>query len=219
MCNTWGESGAILAYPRAALRPISASRGVIDAVNDVVRHTWMVLMTRQQLVENFGAFSFATRTFGRVQVAYRHQLQSVENRSLVVAGIAFAYFTQRLFVIFRPRSMIHPLPVLVENRERIDVVALAGSLGVGDQSSIKSRCALPHLIGRRRRPDRVIPGPRHAPMTHHAQAGSVFAAASLNATRVSSYPNEWSKATAREIDFCAIAVQEVGKFTLAAGAG
>ena len=169
MCNACGESGAILAYARAALRPSSASGRIIDAVNDVVRHARMVLMARQHLVENLAALLLPRiRLVGRVEVADRHQLQGVENRRLVVVGIPLADPGQSPLVILRPGGVVHRLPVLVEHRERIDVVALAIGLRASGQRAIESRRALLQFLGRRRRPYRVIPGPRDAPVRHGA---------------------------------------------------
>ena len=144
-------------------------RRVVDAVNDVVRHARMVLMAYQQLVENLATLLLPRiRLVRRVEVADRHQLQRVENRGLVVAGIAVAGRAQSLFVILRPGRVIDRLPVLVEHRESSDVVALAAGLRVNGQSPIESRHACLQFIGRRWRPYRVIPGPRHSPVGHGA---------------------------------------------------
>ena len=169
MCNACGASGAILAYARAAWRPSSASGRVIDAVNDVVRHARMVLMACQQLVENLDALLLPRiRLVGRVEVTDRHQLQRVENRGLVVAGVAIADRAQSLFVILRPGGVIDRLPVLVEHPEGIDVVALAARSSRQWPGPIESRRACLQFVGRRWRPYRVIPGPRHAPVGHGA---------------------------------------------------
>ena len=99
---------------------------VVHAVNDVVRHAGMVPMAWQQLVENLAALLLPRiRLVGRVEVTDRHQLQSVENRSLVVVGVAITDRGQSLFVVLRAGGVIDRLPVLVEHREGIDVVALA----------------------------------------------------------------------------------------------
>ena len=141
MCNACGASGAIVAYARAALRPSSASGRIIDAVNDVVRHARMVRMACQHLVENLAALLLPRiRLVGRVEVSDRHQLQSVENRGLVVAGVAIADRGQSPFVILRPGRVIDRLPVLVEHREGLDVVALAVRLRV---NGARSRAAAP----------------------------------------------------------------------------
>ena len=109
-------------------------RRIIDAVNDVVRHARMVLMACQQPVENLAALLLPRiRLVRRVEVADRHQLQSVENRGLVVAGVAIADPAQSLFVILRPGHVIDRLPVLVEHREGLYVVALAAGLRVNGQ--------------------------------------------------------------------------------------
>ena len=88
-------------------------------------------MACQQLVKNLDALLLPRiRLVGRVEVSDRHQLQRVENRGLVVAGVAIADRAQSLFVILRPGRVIDRLPVLVEHREGIDVVALAAGLRV-----------------------------------------------------------------------------------------
>ena len=92
----------------------------------------------------------------------------MENRRFVVAGVALADIGQRSLVILRPGGVVDRLPVLVEHREGIDVVALAVGLRVGAMA--RSRAAAPCFSssGRRRRPYRVIPGPRDAPISHGA---------------------------------------------------
>ena len=126
-------------------------------------------MARQHLVENLAALLLPRiRLVGRVEIADRHQLQSVENRGLIVTRVAIADPGQGLFVILCPGHVIDRLPVLVEHREGIDVVALAVGLRVDGQSPIESRRALFQFLGRRWRPYRVIPGPRDAPVGHGA---------------------------------------------------
>ena len=77
---------------------------------------------------------------GRVEVSDRHQLQSVENRGLVVTRVAIADLGQSPFIVLSPGDVIHRLPVLVEHRESLDVVALAVGLRV---NSARSRAAAP----------------------------------------------------------------------------
>ena len=105
---------------------------------------------------------------GRVEVADRDQLQGVEDRGLIVVGIAFAELGQRLFVGLRAGGVVHRLPVFVEHGQGIDVIALALGLRAGGQGPIQGGRALLQLVRRRRRPDRVIPGPGNAPVRHAA---------------------------------------------------
>src|SRR2546422_94727 len=108
----------------------------------------------------------------------------MKNRGLVVVGVALANPGQRPFVILRSGRVIDGLPVFVEHREGICVVALTLGLRLNGQGPAESCCALLQLIGGRWRPYRVIPCPRNAPVGV-AQVGSAFEA-SLNAMRASS---------------------------------
>src|SRR5258705_120881 len=66
-------------------------------------------------------------------------------------------------------AIVDRLPVLIENREGIDVVALAVSRDAKGQSATKSRGTLFQIIGRWRRPNGVVPGPRDTPVGHRAR--------------------------------------------------
>src|SRR5438046_3934042 len=77
-------------------------RRVIHTVNNVVRYSRMVRMPWQYLVENLGPLLLPRiRLVGRVEIAYRDELQGVENRGLVVVRVVLGNLGQRLLVILR----------------------------------------------------------------------------------------------------------------------
>ena len=127
-------------------------------------------MTWQQAVENLAAFLLPRiRLVRRVEIPDRHQLQCVENRRLVVVRIALADPGQGPFIVLSPGGVVHRLPILIEHREGLYVVALAAGLRVQSQRPIHSRRALFQFLWRRWRPYRVVPGPRDAPIGHGAR--------------------------------------------------
>ena len=144
-------------------------RRVVDGVNDVVRDARMILVTRQHLVEDRAALLLPRVSLvSRVEIADRDELQRVEDGGLVVGGVAVANSGQGLFVILRARGVIDTLPVLIKDREGLDVVAFAAGLGIEREGAVERGCALLQLLRRGRRPDRVIPGARDAPPRHGA---------------------------------------------------
>src|SRR5215510_9862337 len=142
-------------------------RRIVQAVNEVVGHTWVVLMPRQQVVENLPTlFLPRIRLIRRIKIANRDQLEGVENRSLVIIRMALADLGQCLLVSLYAASVIDRLPILIKHSQGIDVVALALGLCASGQSALYSLFALLQLIWRRRRPYRVIPSPGNTPVSY-----------------------------------------------------
>src|SRR5215212_3440650 len=93
----------------------------------------------------------------------------MENRSLVVTRTAFPNLGQSLLVGLRACCVINRLPILIEDSQSIHVVPLAFGSPTGTQSAMDRFCALLQLVWGRRRPDRVIPGSSHTPISHAAR--------------------------------------------------
>ena len=71
----------------------------------------------------------------------------MENRSFVVVGVELTDSVERLLIGFCPDCVVGYLPVFVEYRKGIDVIALALGGCAYRQGSLKCRSALLEFIG------------------------------------------------------------------------
>jgi hypothetical protein len=83
-------------------------------------------MPRQHLVEYFATFLLPRiGLVHRIEVPDGHQLQGVEDRSLIVPGVAFPDRGECSLVCLSASCVVYCFPVLIEHVQCIDVIALA----------------------------------------------------------------------------------------------
>ena len=128
----------------------------------------MIGLDRQQAVENLRRFLLpGVGLVGRRVVGHAENREGVEDRGLVVVGVALAHARHRLFVGHDARRMRHRI-ALVVGGDASDVVALTGARRAQGRRLLRRRSSCSEFALRRRPPDGVEVRHRDAPLRQAA---------------------------------------------------
>ncbi len=142
---------------------------IIDAVNDVVGDAGVVLVARQELIEDVAAALLpGVGLVSGVEIADGYQLEGVEDGGFVIVRIAGADTGEGDFVVLRAGGVVYGGPVFVKDGEGVEVIVFSGSAGGNGECAGQSCGALLQFVGRRGRPDGVIPSAGDTPECHGA---------------------------------------------------